>query len=42
MSDAGLKQVIDIVWQAEGYTQPKGEPAKYMDLSYMQRALERR
>jgi NitT/TauT family transport system substrate-binding protein len=42
MSDTGLRQVIDIVWQAEGYTQAKGEPAKYMDLSYMQRAIGNR
>jgi ABC-type nitrate/sulfonate/bicarbonate transport system substrate-binding protein len=35
----GLKQVIDIVWASEGYTQAEGEPDKYMDLSYMTRAL---
>ena len=29
----GMRQVIDTVWEAEGYTQPKGSPAKYMDLS---------
>jgi ABC-type nitrate/sulfonate/bicarbonate transport system substrate-binding protein len=34
----GMQQVIDIVWASEGYTQPKGEPAKYMDLSYMRSA----
>lgn len=39
MSDEGLRQVIDIVWQAEGYTQPKGAPERYIDLSYMKRAL---
>ena len=39
ISAAGLREVIDIVWQAEGYTQAKGAPEKYMDLSYMQRAL---
>lgn len=35
---AGLRQVIDVYWQAEGLTVPKGEPGKYMDLSYQQRA----
>jgi hypothetical protein len=39
ISPAGLREVIDIVWQAEGYTQAKGAPEKYMDLSYKQRAL---
>jgi ABC-type nitrate/sulfonate/bicarbonate transport system substrate-binding protein len=34
----GMQQVIDIVWASEGYTQAKGEPAKYMDLSYMNNA----
>jgi ABC-type nitrate/sulfonate/bicarbonate transport system substrate-binding protein len=33
-----LQQVIDTVWDAEGYTQPKGEPEKYLDLSYLARA----
>jgi hypothetical protein len=35
LSEEGMQQVIDIVWASEGYTQPKGEPARYMDLSYM-------
>lgn len=39
LSPEGLAQVIDTVWEAEGYTQPKGSPGRYMDLSYMQRAL---
>lgn len=39
ISATGLREVIDTVWQAEGYTQAKGAPEKYMDLSYMQRAL---
>lgn len=39
LTPEGLQQVIDIVWESEGYTQAKGEPAKYMDLSYMARAL---
>jgi ABC-type nitrate/sulfonate/bicarbonate transport system substrate-binding protein len=34
----GLRQVIDVYWQAEGLTVPKGEPGKYMDMSYQQRA----
>jgi len=35
---AGLQQVIDVYWEAEGLQRPKGAPAKYMDLSYQQRA----
>jgi len=35
---AGLQQVIDVYWEAEGLTTPKGAPEKYMDLSYQQRA----
>lgn len=35
---AGLRQVIDVYWQAEGLQTPKGNPEKYMDLSYQQRA----
>lgn len=35
---AGLQQVIDVYWEAEGLTTPKGTPEKYMDLSYQQRA----
>lgn len=33
ISEEGLQQVIDTVWEAEGYTQPKGAPSRYMDLS---------
>jgi len=33
-----LRQVIDAVWEAEGYTEAKGAPEKYMDLSYLARA----
>jgi ABC-type nitrate/sulfonate/bicarbonate transport system substrate-binding protein len=33
-----VQQVIDAVWEAERYTQPKGAPDKYMDLSYLARA----
>ena len=39
MSDEGLQQVIDIVWEAEGYLTPKGSPERYADLSYMKQAL---
>jgi ABC-type nitrate/sulfonate/bicarbonate transport system substrate-binding protein len=35
---AGLRQVIDVYWQAEGLTMPKGGADRYMDLSYQQRA----
>ena len=38
LTPEGMQQVIDIVWASEGYTQSKGEPAKYMDLSYMNTA----
>ncbi len=34
----GLKQVIDLFWEAEKLAAPKGEPAKYMDLSYLRKA----
>ena len=34
----GLRQVIDAVWAAEGYSRPKGAPEKYMDLSYLAHA----
>jgi ABC-type nitrate/sulfonate/bicarbonate transport system substrate-binding protein len=36
-----MHQVIEIVWEAEGYPQPIGAPEKYMDLSYESRALAR-
>ena len=35
---AGLQQVIDVYWEAEGLATPKRAPEKYMDLSYQQRA----
>jgi ABC-type nitrate/sulfonate/bicarbonate transport system substrate-binding protein len=38
----GLRQVIDVVWDAEGLALPKGEPEKYMDLTYFERALRKR
>jgi ABC-type nitrate/sulfonate/bicarbonate transport system substrate-binding protein len=34
----GLRQVIDVYWEAEALAPPRGEPAKYMDLSYLGRA----
>ncbi len=34
----GLKQVIDVFWEAEKLAAPKGEPAKYMDLGYLRKA----
>jgi len=36
LTQEGMQQVIDTVWEAEGYSGPKGEPAKYMDLSITQ------
>ncbi len=35
---AGLQQVIDVYWEAEGLRTPQGAPSRYMDLSYQQRA----
>lgn len=34
----GLGQVIDVVWDAEGYHHPKAAPARYLDLSYFDKA----
>lgn len=34
----GLREVIDVVWDSEGYTTPRGAPEKYMDLSFLQKA----
>ena len=36
LTEEGMQQVIDTVWEAEGYTQQKGAPAKYMDLSFVE------
>ena len=36
----GLQQVIDMVWDAEGFKSPKGAPGKYLDLSYLRRATQ--
>lgn len=38
----GLSQVIDIVWESEGYRGPKGAPEKYMDLSFLDKARQAR
>lgn len=38
ITPAGLGEVIDVVWQADGFAPPLGEPARYMDLSYLERA----
>jgi ABC-type nitrate/sulfonate/bicarbonate transport system substrate-binding protein len=34
LSAQGIREVIDTVWEAEGYVQPKGAPEKYVDLSF--------
>jgi ABC-type nitrate/sulfonate/bicarbonate transport system substrate-binding protein len=39
LTDLGLQQVIDTVWVAETYRRPKGQPSKYLDLSYAEGAL---
>ncbi len=38
ISDDGLRQVIDIVWDAEGLAPPPASPAKYVDWSYSKAA----
>lgn len=38
----GLQQVIDVVWEAERYELPKGAPARYLDLSYLEQARQTR
>jgi ABC-type nitrate/sulfonate/bicarbonate transport system substrate-binding protein len=35
-----LRQVIDIVWDAEGLSGPQGAPEKYLDLSYLRKATQ--
>lgn len=37
-----LRQVIDVVWEAEGYNGAKGAPEKYMDLSFLKKAQQAR
>ena len=34
----GLREVIDMVWQAESLAGPPAAPAKYLDLSYLEQA----
>jgi ABC-type nitrate/sulfonate/bicarbonate transport system substrate-binding protein len=36
----GLRQVIDVVWEAERMPLPKGTPDKYLDLAYLEQALD--
>ncbi len=35
-----LRQVIDVVWDAEGLQGPQGAPDKYLDLSYRHKAAQ--
>ncbi len=38
----GLRQVIDIVWDAEKLPEPKAAPDKYLDLGFLERAAAAR
>ena len=38
ITEDGVRQAAELVWMAEQFSQAKGEPAKYMDLSYLQAA----
>jgi ABC-type nitrate/sulfonate/bicarbonate transport system substrate-binding protein len=38
LTDAALREVIDLVWDAEGYTQNKGEPSRYRDFQFLRAA----
>jgi ABC-type nitrate/sulfonate/bicarbonate transport system substrate-binding protein len=38
----GVAQVIDVVWEAEGYKSDKGGPEKYVDLSYLNKVRQAR
>ena len=38
----GMREVIDIVWDAEGYRGAKGDAAKYLDTRYLEQALAAR
>jgi ABC-type nitrate/sulfonate/bicarbonate transport system substrate-binding protein len=40
ISADGIRQVIDIVWEAEAPAGPQGEPDKYLDLSYFKQAQQ--
>lgn len=35
-----LRQVIEIVWEAEGYDRPYADPARYVDLDYWREAVD--
>ncbi len=35
VSEDGVRQVMDLVWAAEKFTVAKGNPSKYMDLSFV-------
>jgi ABC-type nitrate/sulfonate/bicarbonate transport system substrate-binding protein len=41
MTAEGMRQVIDVVYDAEGYPGPRGTPEKYMDLAYSDAASAR-
>ncbi len=38
ITEDGVRQATELVWMAEQFSQARGEPAKYMDLSYLQAA----
>jgi ABC-type nitrate/sulfonate/bicarbonate transport system substrate-binding protein len=38
----GMREVIDIVWDAEGYRSPKGTADKYLDCRFLEQALAAR
>lgn len=40
LREEGLRQVIDVVWDAEGFRQPKPGPAKYLDGTFYARACQ--
>jgi len=42
IAPGGLKQVIDIVWEAEKFVGAKSAPDKYLDLSYLKKAQQAR
>jgi ABC-type nitrate/sulfonate/bicarbonate transport system substrate-binding protein len=42
IAPAGLRQVINVVWEAEGFKGAQGAPDKYMDLSCLEKARQAR
>lgn len=38
VSDEGIRQVIDVVWAAEGFSGTKPGPERYVDFSFLERA----